>query len=470
MSAEQVALLAVVAIVVNQFKRERSLALLAVSAFVVYWLQPIQDPINLTFWIPTLTLIVTVGSWLLTSVPEKRTWRENWNAVAVLSTVVLFFDLNRYFKLENLFVTDTPRIQLAVVVIIAVVTVCLLLGQIKRFPAFILILSVLVIIALLVFLKVPSGWAKLIETVAGLRGKDAGEVSALSWLGFSYIAFRLMHTILDRKSGRLPAVSLAEYVNYVIFFPAFTAGPIERIERFVTNLNQPSVLDRNGWLDAGTRLFIGLFKKFVIADSLAWFALSDGFAQYVHSAGWMWVLLYAYSLRIYFDFSGYTDIAIGLAKLMNIHLPENFNAPYLKPNLTQFWNSWHMTLTQWFRSYFFNPLTRFMRSVKLPLPQVLMILFAQVATMALIGLWHGITLSFLFWGLWHGVGLFIHNRWSDWMRTRTPAWSKTGWGARAWNYAGVFLTFQYVTLGWLFFCLSTPALAWNALLKLFGAA
>src|SRR6185369_3173282 len=119
MAAEQVAILATVAIVVNLFKRGRSLALLAVSTFVVYWLQPPQEPVNLTFWLPTFTLVLTVASWLLTSVPEKRTWQENWGAIAVLSIVVLFFDLNRYFKLENLFVTDTPRIQLALVVIIA---------------------------------------------------------------------------------------------------------------------------------------------------------------------------------------------------------------------------------------------------------------------------------------------------------------------------------------------------------------
>jgi D-alanyl-lipoteichoic acid acyltransferase DltB (MBOAT superfamily) len=403
-------------------------------------------------------------------VPEKRTWRENWGAVTVLSLVVLFFDLNRYFKLENLFVTDTPRVQLAIVAIIVVMALCFLLARLKKFPAFILVLSIISIIAILVFLKLPSVWTGLIATITGLRGKEAGEVSTLLWLGFSYIAFRLVHTILDRNAERLPAISLAEYVNYVIFFPAFTAGPIDRIERFVSNLNQPQTLDQGGWLEAGTRLFLGLFKKFVIADTLAWFALSDGFAQYVHSTGWMWVLLYAYSLRIYFDFSGYTDIAIGLARLMGIRLPENFNAPYLKPNLTQFWNSWHMTLTQWFRSYFFNPITRWMRSVKRPIPQVLMILLAQVATMVLIGLWHGMTLSFLFWGLWHGIGLFIHNRWSEWMRTRLPAWCKTSWGAVVWNYTGIFLTFQYVTLGWLFFCLSTPALAWSALLKLFGVA
>jgi len=208
-----------------------------------------------------------------------------------------------------------------------------------------------------------------------------------------------------------------------------------------------------------------LFKKFVIADGLAWIALNDVFAANVHSAGWLWVLLYAYSLRIYFDFSGYTDIAIGLGRLLGARLPENFDAPYLKPNLTQFWNAWHITLTQWFRSYFFNPLTRAMRSAKRPAPQWLMILFAQVATMALIGLWHGVTTGFLLWGLWHGLGLFVHNRWSDWMKTR-----QINWSASFVKYSGVFVTFHYVTLGWLFFLLPDPALAWDVLLKLLGVA
>ncbi len=89
----------------------------------------------------------------------------------------------------------------------------------------------------------------------------------------------------------------------------------------------------------------------------------------------------------------------------------------LKPNLTQFWNSWHMSLTQWFRSYFFNPFNRWMRSLK-NIPAWFMILLGQVATMLLIGLWHGITLNFIFWGLWHGMGLFLQNRWSEFIRTR----------------------------------------------------
>ena len=112
----------------------------------------------------------------------------------------------------------------------------------------------------------------------------------------------------------------------------------------------------------------------------------------------MAVLLYAYAWRLYLDFSGYTDIAIGLGRLFGVRLPENFERPYLKPNLTTFWNSWHITLAQWFRAYFFNQLTRALRSRPRPLPAALIILIGQVGTMLLIGLWHGVTWNFVAWG------------------------------------------------------------------------
>lgn len=470
MSVSQILGLAVVAILVNRLKQGRSLALLGVSALVIYWIQPYQEPLNLIFWFPTFTLALTVIFWLVGSAPEARGWRQNWGAVAVMSGVVVLVDLNRYFQIEYFFITDTPRVQLVLVALLGFFAVSFLLARIKRFSAIMFALATVGLIVMLVLLKTPSALTKVIEAVASLRGKDAVEVSALSWLGFSYVAFRLLHTLIDRKAGRLPSVSLAEYVNYIIFFPAFSAGPIDRLERFTRNLNASVPLSQADWMDAGTRLFWGLFKKFIIADGLAWFALSDILALNVHARAWLWVLLYAYSLRIYFDFSGYTDIAIGLGKLLGVQLPENFDAPYLKPNLTQFWNSWHMTLTHWFRSYFFNPLTRSMRSAQRPLPLWLQILAAQIATMALIGLWHGVTIGFLLWGLWHGVGLFIHNRWSNWTRSRMPVWGQTLVGGNILKYSGVFFTFHFVTLGWLFFLLPDPAVAWNVMFRLFGAA
>jgi D-alanyl-lipoteichoic acid acyltransferase DltB (MBOAT superfamily) len=468
MSILQIVVLAIAAILVNLLQRGRSYALLTVSALAMYWLQPRQEPVNLVFWFPTLTILLTVASWLVTSAPEIRFRRENWGAAAVLFGVVLLVDLNRYFRIEQFFPIETPRIQLVLAVILVFTAAVFALARLRRNSPFLLVAAICILIVMLVLMKVPSAVERLIEIAAGIRGKEAGEVIGLAWLGFSYVAFRLLHTLLDRRAGRLPPVRLDEYVNYVIFFPSFTAGPIDRIERFIRDLNKPLTMSAEGWMEAGKRLFCGLFKKFVVADGLAWFAMNELFAPTVQSAGWMWVLLYAYSLRIYFDFSGYTDIAIGLGQLVGVRLPENFDAPYLKPNPTQFWNAWHMTLAQWFRSYFFNPLTRALRSSRRSLPQPLLILFAQSATMILIGLWHGITPGFFLWGLWHGAGLFVHNRWSEWRRTRPIGWGDTPHGAAFLKYSGIVLNFHFVTLGWCFFLLPDPCMAWNVLLRIFG--
>ena len=468
MSITQLLALAGLAIGIGQLKKGRSLALLAVSGLIVYWLQPPQSPISLTFWFPTATLGITSLSWLLTSTPETRGWKQNWSAVAVLLGVVVFVDMNRYFRLEQFFITTTPRFQWVATLVLAVMALALLVARARQFPSGIFVLATIGLVIILVFLKMPSVLSMIVEAGSALRGRDEVESASISWLGFSYISFRLMHTILDRRAGRLPSVSLADYVNYVLFFPSITAGPIDRIERFVRDLNDPVRLDRAGWIEAGTRFFLGAFKKFVIADALAWVALNEAFGAEARSAGWMWILLYAYSLQIYYDFSGYTDIAIGLGRLLGVNLPENFAAPYLKPNLTQFWNSWHMTLTQWFRAYFFNPLTRTLRSRETPLPANLIIFVTQVSTMILIGLWHGMTAGFALWGLWHGLGLFLQNRWSEFARTRMNFGEGSGSRPMILRYAGIFLTFNFVSLGWLFFIMPTPASAWTAALKLFG--
>ena len=468
MSTSQLFIIAAVAFFVGQLKRGRALLLLGVSAFVIYWLQPHQQSITLTFWLPTATLTLTVLAWLLTSTPEVRGWRLNLPAGAVLLGIITLMDLNRIIQLEPVFVTATPRLQWVGGLLIALIVFVVLLAQVKNFPSAFYILATIGLVGLFILLKLPSALNALSEAVASIRGKEAGGVFSLSWLGFSYVTFRLLHTILDRRAGRLPSVPLAEYVNYVIFFPSFTAGPIDRLERFTRELREPAVLDRESYVEAGKRFFVGLFKKFVIADALAWIALNEKFAQQVDSAAWMWLLLYCYSLRIYFDFSGYTDIAIGLARLMGIRLPENFASPYLKQNLSQFWNSWHMTLTQWFRSYFFNPFLRAFRSGRQPAPGFLIILAVQVSTMVLIGLWHGVTAGFVLWGLWHGLGLFIQNRWSDYMKVHLPTWGKTRMGQVALHYSGIFLTFNFVSLGWLFFTLPTPEKVWTTMALLLG--
>ncbi|MGD0612039.1 MAG: MBOAT family O-acyltransferase [Anaerolineales bacterium] len=445
--------------------------LLGLSALAVFAFQPALPIRGLDFWLPTATLSVAVIGWALTAPRALRTWRNTWLAALILGTIVLALALTRYINLPSLLTASLPpQIEL---VVVSLLVISLLVFLLVRFTApgkTLLSLASLVIIGIFLVLKTPALAIWAAAVLRGLNGQSTRTATAqdLSWLGFSYIAFRLLHTLRDRQTGRMPPVTLAEYVVYMLFFPALTAGPIDRIERFLTDLRRPLALTSEDWSEAGKRVVVGLFKKFVLADSLALIALNGTNALQVRTSGWTWVLLYAFAFQIYFDFSGYTDIAIGLGRLLGIRLPENFAAPYLKPNLTQFWNSWHMTLTQWFRSYFFNPLTRALRSAKRRLPTPVTILFAQISTMVLIGLWHGVAANFVLWGLWHGAGLFVNNRWSEFTRPRLGNLPRT-W-TKALEVGSTLLTFNYVALGWVFFALPDPATSWHVFLKLFGLA
>jgi D-alanyl-lipoteichoic acid acyltransferase DltB (MBOAT superfamily) len=436
-------------------KRGRNLVLLAASTLTIFWLQPTTTPQNLTFWLPAATISISVLTWFLTTPPETRSWRQNWPAALVLVAVIFLADLDHYFDPFNIFTVFTPRPQILAAVLGGLVLVFLALYLTRNMQHIWLALTLLTILLLFVLVKAPT----IIQTIVT-------PPPILSWLGFSYTAFRLIHTIRDRQAGHLPAVTLGEYINYVIFFPALIAGPIDRLERFVPELRQPVQLARTDWLFIIQSIALGLFKKFVIADTLALIALNDTLTTRVHTTGWMWILVYAYALQIYFDFSGYSDVAIGMARLLGVRLPQNFASPYLKPDLTQFWNNWHITLTQWFRAYVFNPLTRTLRRANLPVWIIL--LLTQLGTMILIGLWHGITWNFMLWGLWHGCGLFIHNRWNQWSKGRFDPSALSPLRQKLLTLGGTLLTFHFVALGWVFFALSTPALAWRVLLILFG--
>jgi len=388
---------------------------------------------------------------------------------------VLLIALTRYLSLTGLVTPSRPPQTLTVLAVLCTVIAFLSLifffTRRGPFKPLTLIPAILFILLIFIVLKLPglaqwtSGWLR------GLSGQSRELASAfdLRWLGFSYIAFRLLHTLRDRQSGRLPAMALDEYFIYMLFFPAVSAGPIDRSERFVRDLRQPFIPSAEALSGASKRLVIGLFKKFVLADLLALIALNGTNASQLTSVGWTWILVYAYTLQIFFDFSGYTDIAIGMGMLMGVKLPENFNAPYLKPNLTQFWNNWHMTLTQWFRAYFFNPFTRALRSAKKPVPVWLVILLTQISTMLLIGLWHGITTNFVLWGLWHGVGLFIQNRWSDWTRPLSARIQAKPGLNRLVTVFTTLITFQFVALGWVWFALPSVENSLSVFARLFGA-
>lgn len=460
----------------------RTYLLLAFSILAVYWFQPLVPLRSFDFWLPSLTLALVVIVWFITSSTGARTdavppaatspWRAPQNLIALLLIVGLpaLIALSRYFLPEPVFTAaPPPRFIIFLFFVIALAVGVLVISWLSRRFLWVLSAVIVFLVLVLVILKTPALSLQTSIFLRALMSRSVENAAStdLRWLGFSYIAFRLIHVLRDKQMGRLPELSLAEFATFVVFFPSLAAGPIDRAERFAQDLRKEFVLTQDETLWAGIRIFIGLFKKFVIADTLALIALNDLLATQVRTAGWMWIIVYAYTFQIYFDFSGYTDIAVGIARLAGIKLPENFAAPYLKSNLTQFWNSWHMTLTQWVRNYFFNPLNRWMRGAK-TIPVWGMILLGQVATMLVIGLWHGVTLNFILWGLWHGLGLFLQNRWSDFIRTRYPDLQQNARLQSALQLGGILVTFHFIALGWVFFALSEPARSWQVILKLFG--
>ncbi len=293
------------------------------------------------------------------------------------------------------------------------------------------------------------------------------KILSLTWLGFSYIAFRLIHTLRDFQNKRLEPTDVRTFFNYVIYLPALTAGPIDRFQNFKNELNEETLFAEDVY-KGGIRLVMGLAKKFVIADTLAIFSINQTNILLVNSPTWLWIMLFAFALMIFFDFSGYTDIALGMSALLGISLPENFNRPYLAKNLTDFWNRWHMTLTQWIRAYFFFPLTRFLRSKKTVSSVFILNSIPQLLTMVLIGLWHGISPNYLVWGVWHGIGLIVHTQWNQWMQKIGVSSSKYGHFGSAITFVSTTLTFLFVSIGWIWFVIPDVHAGFDVLLRLFG--
>jgi len=450
----------------------RSWTLMGASIIATFWLQPALPIRRLDFILPTATIALTILMW---AVSKSTPWqRKDQLTLIVVLTLITGISLTRYL-IPELRPTPSrpPGISLVLLGIAGFSLMLLLFNALAKTWQKALLAAQFLILTFFVLLKSPPLATQAAEWLREAAGQsvDLAEPSDLGWLGFSYIAFRLLHVLREAGGNRLPEVSLREHITYTIFFPALTAGPIDRIEHYIKDdraLVQMHAWDTNRLTIGLGRITIGIFKKFVVADTLALIALNNTNAQQALSTGDLWILLYAYSFRLYLDFSGYSDIAIGLGQLFGIQLPENFRLPYLKTNITDFWQNWHITLSDWVRFYVFSPLSRHLLRRK-PRPHPRLIVFStQMATMITIGLWHGITSNFFIWGLWHGLGLFIHKTWTDHTRKHYLQLDNTPRLKRAWQFGGWLLTFHFVTLGWVWFTLSDFGVAGETFLNLLG--
>jgi D-alanyl-lipoteichoic acid acyltransferase DltB (MBOAT superfamily) len=284
--------------------------------------------------------------------------------------------------------------------------------------------------------------ALLIWTADRLTGAGIPIPHIILPLGISFFIFQKIAYLVDVYRGHVYSRSFLDYCLFVTFFPQLIAGPIVHPREILPQLSRRrgfGVTSTN--LSAGLTLFIlGLSKKVLLADNLSPIAgrlfdsASAGHAPPGMLAAWTGVL--AYTLQIYFDFSGYSDMAIGLARMFSVRLPLNFNSPYQARDIIDFWRRWHMTLSRLLRDYVYIPLGGNRRG---KLRRYLNLL----ATMLIGGLWHGANYTFVAWGALHGLYLVINHLWAGKHTARESS--------RLGRFAGQSLTFLSVVVAWIFF-------------------
>ena len=290
-----------------------------------------------------------------------------------------------------------------------------------------------------------------IENFNNFSGYAVSPLELALPLAISFFTFQQIAYLVDSYREETRQYTLLSYALFVTFFPQLIAGPIvhhkEMMPQFASSSNH---IKNYKNILAGLFVFsIGLFKKVVIADTFAIWATNGFDKTEILNVVEAWITSLSYTLQLYFDFSGYTDMAIGIALLFNIKLPVNFNSPYKAKNIQDFWRRWHITLSRFLRDYIYIPLGGD-RYGSFRTYSNLMITFI------LGGFWHGAGWTFIFWGGLHGIALAVHRVWK-------------GFDLKMWNWMGWFLTFNFVNIAWVFFRAEEWSDAMKVIKGMFGA-
>ena len=275
-------------------------------------------------------------------------------------------------------------------------------------------------------------------------------------VGISFYTFQTLSYTIDIYRGKFrPCGDFITFALFVSYFPQLVAGPIERASRLLPQLQKKRRVTGSDIQEGAFLIFLGIFKKVGISDAVAStvdlvFAYPDNFSGTTLLLG-----LYFFSLQIYCDFSGYSDIARGTSKLLGVDLMVNFNQPYFSRSVTEFWHRWHISLSTWLRDYLYIPLGGNRRG-RAKMYRNLMV------TMLLGGLWHGAAWTFIVWGLLHGTYLAVHKAVTERRPARAPQEGFSPWGGLV-AAVKVLGTFHLVALTWIFFRSDTFTIAWQYL-------
>ena len=246
--------------------------------------------------------------------------------------------------------------------------------------------------------------------------KRAGALRIILPVGISFYTFQSLSYTIDVYRGKLRAcLDPLKFALYIAFFPQLVAGPIVKASEFLPQLEEDRGPTPRRVFRGLTELFYGMFKKAVLADQMAVFADSVFGAVGAYSSATVALAVIAYAMQIYFDFSGYSDMAAGAARCLGYDLPMNFNRPYIARNISAFWKRWHISLSSWLQQYLYIPLGGNRRGAARTYLNLMI-------TMTLGGLWHGADVTFVVWGALHGLALCAHKLWARRLPPKPGAW------------------------------------------------
>jgi alginate O-acetyltransferase complex protein AlgI len=365
-------------------------------------------------------------------------WRPGWPALAWLLAASLFF--YGWWDYRNLFII-VPSIAVNYAIGAAIGE-----ARANRQSLRASILTGLGVAANLAAIGYFKYVGFLTSALAGLTGLDLAVRDVLLPLGISFFTFQQIKFLVDRRAGVAPQPPPLHYALLVSFFPHVIAGPIVNYDELLPQFKKPSLFTlKPGLMTDGVAFFLlGLAKKVVLADQFGVYA-NEGFAAVAQGHGLSlfaaWAAALAYTLQLYFDFSGYSDMAFGLARMFGLQFPINFNSPYKATNIIDFWRRWHITLSRFLRDYLYIPLGGNRYGTPRRYANLLV-------TMLLGGLWHGAGWTFVFWGGLHGVYLLVNHAWHGFRRL---IGFPPGAPSRGGLWLGRALTLLCVVIGWVFF-------------------
>lgn len=293
------------------------------------------------------------------------------------------------------------------------------------------------------------------QSFAGIFKLNYVEKNIILPIGISFYTFSAISYIVDVHRKKVKARRLKDVALYLAFFPKITSGPVQKSEDFFRQIDSNRKVDWSNF-SMGIQIFMfGLFKKIVLADRLSVFVNQVYDTPKCFGSCTVFLATIAYSFQIYFDFSGYSDMAIGIAKIIGINLPRNFNLPYLSQNVTELWKRWHITLSNWLQEYLYISLGGNRKGEVRTYVNLIL-------TMVLGGIWHGASGTYIVWGILHGLALAFHKLWMRFTGSSKKTHSILVSGL------SMTLTFLFTTFCWVFFRATTISQALEIIKRIFS--